>query len=393
MSNLKIFHNNKQELDEIVRWKVPTFHQGKSCYVAIQAYDPGRGKMRTKKIMLNRIKGRKAQKEYGNNLIKRLISRLQDGWNPWVESIKSESYTPFADVCDKYREYIYKMMNEHNMREETVKSYISRLNILQCWVESNKKDIEYSYQFGKASVSEFLDYVYIDRNNTIQTRNNYVEWIKTFCKYLHDRNYVSSDPSEHLSSIKSREKKNRDVIPDSVLKEIKDYLVIKNKNYLLACEIRHYLFVRPNEMTNIRISDFSVYKKTMSLHGDHTKNHQDAVITVPDCVLKTMIDIGIFNYPGQYYLFSDGFLPGTKKKSSKMFRDYWGKMRKELGFSSRYKFYSLKDTGITNMIKANTDILSVRDQARHSSVLITDMYTPKDIKEANDVIVNYDGSL
>ena len=81
-------------------------------------------------------------------------------------------------------------------------------------------------------------------------------------------------------------------------------------------------------------------------------------------------------------------------RSEKFFRDYWVRvLRKELKFSDRYKFYSLKDTGITNMLKANTDVLSVRDQARHSSILITDMYTPKDVKQANKLLTNYRGVL
>lgn len=107
-----------------------------------------------------------------------------------------------------------------------------------------------------------------------------------------------------------------------------------------------------------------------------------------------MIDLNVFAYPSHYYLFSDNFCPGETRKSEKSFRDYWGRnLRKALGFSDRYKFYSLKDTGITNMLKANADVLSVRDQARHSSILITDIYTPKDIKAANEYIKNYKGIL
>ena len=34
----------------------------------------------------------------------------------------------------------------------------------------------------------------------------------------------------------------------------------------------------------------------------------------------------------------------------------------------------------------NIDKLSVRDQARHSSILITDIYTPHDIQKANALI-------
>ena len=45
------------------------------------------------------------------------------------------------------------------------------------------------------------------------------------------------------------------------------------------------------------------------------------------------------------------------------------------------------------MLRANTDVVSVRDQARHSSILITDIYTPKDIQKANELILNYKGIL
>ena len=107
-----------------------------------------------------------------------------------------------------------------------------------------------------------------------------------------------------------------------------------------------------------------------------------------------MMELNIFSHPGQDYLFSDGFCPGPERKNEKMFRDYWTRvLRKELKLSPRFKFYSLKHTGITNMLRANADVLSVRDQARHSSILITDIYTPKDIQKANEYIKNYQGIL
>jgi hypothetical protein len=35
--------------------------------------------------------------------------------------------------------------------------------------------------------------------------------------------------------------------------------------------------------------------------------------------------------------------------------------------------------------------LSVRDQARHSSLLMTDIYTPHDLQEADELIKKHDG--
>lgn len=78
-------------------------------------------------------------------------------------------------------------------------------------------------------------------------------------------------------------------------------------------------------------------------------------------------------------------------RSEKSFRDYWLKVvRKELHFPDTYQFYSLKDTGITEMIHQLGDTLMVRDQARHHSVAITDKYTHGKLVKANKIIRDLD---
>ena len=381
--------------NEIIGWKTPKFHQASECYVSLSAFDPARGKFHIKKFMLDHIKGKRNQRVYGEALIKRLTEKLMQGWNPWVEIEQPLAYSSFDDVCRKYEEYLWKLLKEHNMREESVVSYMSRLRVLKEWKEKEKVNLFYSYQFDHRMVGQFLDYVFIDRNNTLRTRNNYLSWLKTFCKYLVERGYVPNDPTKSYSVVKRRgQVKNRDVIPDDVLTIMHSWLWEHNRHYLLACYMLHYLFIRPREMSYIKVEDFSVKRKTLFLHGNITKNHHDAVLTVPDHVLRLMNDLRVFNNPGSYYLFGDDFMPGAERRNEKCFRDYWTRvLRKELNLSDRYKFYSLKDTGITNMLRANTDILTVRDQARHSSILITDIYTPKDIKEANKLLLNYKGVL
>ena len=382
-------------INEIVAWKTPRFHQASECYVSLSAFDPTRGKFHIKKFMLGHIKGKRNQRQYGEALIKRLTEKLMQGWNPWVEMVQPLEYSSFDDVCRKYEDYLLKLLKENNMREESVISYTSRIRVLKEWKETQKINLFYTYQFDCRLVGQFLDYVFVDRNNTIRTRNNYLSWLKTFCKYLLERGYIPTDPTASYSIVQRRgQLKNRDVIPDDVLADIRNWLMEHNRHYLLACYILHYLFVRPREMSYLKIDDFSVKRKTLLLHGTNTKNHNDAVLTLPDHVLKLMIDLRVFDSPGNYYLFSDGFAPGKERRSEKSFRDYWHyHIRKNLKMTDRYKFYSLKDTGITNMLRANTDILSVRDQARHSSILITDIYTPKDIQNANQLLLNYKGVL
>lgn len=146
-------------------------------------------------------------------------------------------------------------------------------------------------------------------------------------------------------------------------------------------------------MAKLKIGNISISRQTIFVEDTISKNKKDGTITLPAKVLELMIELKIFEYPSGYYIFSNKFQPGEQKCSEKMFRDWWTRhVRKDLKFSDKYKFYSLKDTGITNMLR-HYDVLSVRDQARHSSILMTDIYTPHDIQKANPLIKNYDGDF
>ena len=379
-------------LQEIIAWTPPVFHQASECYVSINAFDPRIGRMHTKKIMLGHIKGKRQQKLYAMELIKRLTQKLFDGWNPWVSSSSPEEYVLFQEACDKYYTYLCKMEKEGGMTHGSWFTISHRLFFLQKWISENHVNVEYAYQFNKNVVNKFIDYILIDKNDSIRTRNNYLGWLRTFSKFLLSRGYITQDPTAGLSAIRKCGPKNREIIPDDVLIKIKTYLESKNKHYLLACYLLHYLFIRPGEMSFLKIKDLSAKNKTIKLSGAHTKNGHDAVVTIPNHVLALMNELKIFSAPSNYYLFSSKFRPGKKKSPVTKFGKFWfSYVKKDLKLKDTYKLYSLKDTGITNMIRNKTDLLSVRDQARHSSVQITNIYTPQDCKEANSALIGYEG--
>ena len=388
-----IIGRSKEYREPVVVWGE------KEVKVSFYAFDPESGMLKRKLVRLNRelkhIKGKRAKREYAEGVASRIRDELKAGWNPWMQQTDDLVYVRWEDACERYKAYLAKQLNEHNMRPESVASYMSYQRVLMRWVTAERKNVKYAYQFDKRLVDAFLDYVFIDKDNSIQTRNNYLSWVKSFSSWMLGKSYIEQDPTASIPRMKMKgHGKNRDVIPDSVLKGIHDYLETHNRHYLLACYLLHYLFVRPHEIARLKIEDFSLHNKTLLIHGDVAKNWQDAVVTLPVHVIELMLDLDVFQSPGSYYLFSDDFKPGREFRSEKCFRDYWTRvLRKDLKFSDRYKFYSLKDTGITNMLRANTDVLSVRDQARHSSILITDMYTPKDIKQANELLVRYRGVL
>lgn len=388
------YHRIDHVSNEIRGWTMPRLVEGNETFVSFYAFDPVSGRNKRKKYMLGRCRTHKEVVRRSRDMIRNIVRKLESGWNPWIGNSDSLSYTLFIEVADKYHDYLYRRLNDQSFREDTVCSYVSYLNIFRKWVEAHG-EITYMFQLDHSAVSKFLDYVYIERNNSFITRNNYLGWLRSFCTYLLERGYLTEDPCARFHSVKIKGYvKERTVIPDSVLVQIREYCEVHNRSFLLACYLTHYMCIRPKELSRIRVGDINITRNTIVLMGDQTKNHDSATITMPQKVARLMIDLGIFRYHGGCYLFSDGFKPGEERKSEKQFRDYWTRyVRKDLKFSSKYVYYSLKDTGITNMLRSGVDPISVRDQARHSSLAITNTYTPLDIKAANPLMMKYDGVL
>ena len=175
------------------------------------------------------------------------------------------------------------------------------------------------------------------------------------------------------------------------MQRLHDWLDAHNRPFLLVCYFLHYMLIRPKEICRLRLQDINVAKQTVYIDGQISKNKKSGVVTLPTPILEMLVDLDYFNAPTSYYIFSTGFRPGPKLCSERSYRHYWNnEIVPALKFPKEYKFYSLKDTGITNMLRKNVDTVSVRDQARHSSIEITNIYVSKSDMKANTSLLDYD---
>lgn len=382
-----------QQISDVISYTSPKLYTGKSWYIGFYAYDPDQKRMRRKRIKLNRIEKTGERRRYADGLIKRLHRNLEAGWSPWVSNIRSKSNNSFSEVCDHYRRNITELRDDGILRKDTYRSYISQLKNIEDWNNQKENRIHSISEFNKSFITTFLEYIYLEKKNSARTRNNYLTFIRILCTFLVDHQYLDHKPCEGIVSISKKNlQKERSVINDKDLKRLNEYLYENNKYYLLACHILFYCFVRPKEMSYIKISHISIERQTLFIPKESSKNRIDGVVTLPTYVINLILELNVLSSSNNYYLFSNNFKPGLQHRASKQFTDYWLKVRKALKFPTKYQFYSLKDTGITNMLKTH-DIITVRDQARHSDMLMTDKYTPHEIKEANPIIKNYEGNF
>lgn len=392
---LPVKNARNSTLNAILSFTYPRLHTGACWYISFNAFDPAQGIMRRKRIKINSVGTNTEKKRYAAQLCHRLSMKLESGWNPWVEAEAERTYKLFADALQHYRNYVTKLLNDGVHRMSTHHDCICFARILEDWNNNQKVPIRYIYQFDRTVCVRFLDYIYIDRQSSPRTRNNYLAWLRTFSSFLVQHLYLKEKPTDGLESIgKALLIKERKVIAPADMQRLHDWLVENNKNYLLVCYFLHYMLIRPREMAKLRLSDICIAKQTIFVSDIVSKNKKSATVTMPAKIIHLMAELGYFNHPSDYYIFSHGFKPGPDWVNEKAYRDFWSrKVRPALKFPKEYKFYSLKDTGITSMLRAGYDALSVKEQARHSSLLMTDVYTPQDIRDANPLLLNYNGIL
>ena len=335
---LPVKNARNSTLNAILSFTYPRLHTGACWYISFNAYDPALGIMRRKRIKINSVGTDKEKKRYAAQLCHRLSMKLEGGWNPWVEAEAERTYKLFADALQHYRNYVTKLLNDGVHRMSTHHDCICFARILEDWNSNQKVPIRYIYQFDREFCVRFLDYIYIDRQSSPRTRNIYLAGLRTFSSFLVQHLYLKEKPTDGLESIgKALLIKERKVIAPADMQRLHDWLVENNKNYLLVCYFLHYMLIRPREMAKLRLSDICVAKQTIFVSDIVSKNKKSATVTMPAKIIQLMLELGYFNYPNDYYIFSHGFKPGPDWVNEKTYRDFWSrKVRPALKFPKEY---------------------------------------------------------
>lgn len=371
---------------EVLGFTYPKLHTGKSWYVDFFSLDPATGTMRRKKYMLDSIGKVTDRRKRAQEMIESLMKLLRSGWSPWVNVNDNRGYTLLEEAFEKYEKSLEKLP-----KLKTRQSYSSRLNVLREYIKNRVIPPKYVYQFDTSFVSDFLDWLYLDRDVTGRTRNNYRGWCSSLAAYFIEREYISTNPVVKIKMVPEDAKK-RQPLTSEMLQSLRNYLKEKNPIFLLACMMEYYTMIRPEELSNLRIKDISLKEQSVFVAAEFSKNKRDGKVGLNDELIKLMLDIELFKWPGDCYIFGDKLQHCMKKASSEIFRREWKKVRAALKWKDIYQFYSLKDSGIRDLANAK-GIVIARDQARHTDVSTTNKYLHGRDMPVHDETKHFKGSL
>lgn len=385
---------NTVSLASIISYTLPLLRINKgNWYVEFYAYDPLLQKQRRKRIKVNRVKSIKSRRQYASGLIARLTQQLQLGWNPWIEQ-DCENMLPFSEVTEKYINNLNRQYQDKLYRQATYDNYSTMIRRLIEYNNHREQPIYYLYQLDIRFCNDYLEYIYIHLELSAQYRNNCLTFLKMFCRWCIQKGYMQINPAAEIPSISKKLcAKKRETIPAAELVRIREYLHENDKYFLLSCYLLYYCCIRPSEQMQLRISDINRDDCTLTIKGEVSKNKNTQTVTLPRKVMLLIEELKILSSPLSHYIFSSGLMPGEKNISRRMLGKHWEKMKKELKLKDEYQLYSLKDSGITDMLQKKVSNIAVRDQARHSSLSITNIYARAINKSANEEILEVEGDF
>lgn len=277
------FNNrNQASISSIIQYTLPVLRENKDAwYIEFYAYDPLPGKMRRKRIKINRIKNIRARRLYARDIINRLLQQLMQGWNPWIAQ-DFDGMTLFNEAINRYTNRIIRMYEDGLYRKNTFDNYRSHLQKIIDYNNSRTQPIYYLYQMDLKFCNDFLEYIYIRLERSAQYRNNCLSFLKAFARWCLSQGYITTNPTEQISTFSQKLcQKKRQPIPSEVLAQISRHLDTHDRSFLLSCYLLYYCCIRPGEQVKLLLSDINISQCTITIRAEVSKNHNTQTITMP----------------------------------------------------------------------------------------------------------------
>ena len=292
-------------------------------------------------------------------------TKLANGINPMFSDENPAGYEKISEVIKKFLEE-----KSREVRPDTMRSYNSFSKSFLKYI--SKTSISFVCKFGKIEAAQYMDWVYNVRKVSQRSYNNYLKFMRVMFNWAIEKGYVLANPFEQIKT-KKKEKKIRTLIDSDTRKNIADYLNTNDKQFLVVLKLIYSALIRPKEITNLRVADIDFKNKMVCVDSKTSKNHNTRHIALTDDILKNLDYIK--SYKKDMFLFSQNMIPGYIQAHRAKYGKMWIKLRNKLNLDKTMQLYSLRDTGITELLQSGVDPLSVQKHADHHSLEMTAIYT------------------
>jgi len=304
--------------------------------------------------------------------VNQLNLKLSQGWSPFFVQENTRLYEKLTTVAEKFLKD-----KEKDLRPNTMRCYKSGVNELVNFIKKNYPHITASI-FDRGVAVQYMDFL-SDKGRSNTHYNNHRKIMIAFFNWCVEKCYAKENPFERIKS-KKKETKKRIIVTPEVRKQIAGHLQRENNiGMQIALNLIHQSLLRPKEVNEIQLKHIHLEEKYILVPPDVAKNHNERKATLSDKTIELIRQLNIEKLPQTYFLLGGGqrghsLLPCKESANQNRISKNWVQLQRKLKFPKEMQLYSLRDTGIYEMLKSGIDDLSVMQHADHHSLEMTSRY-------------------
>lgn len=366
--------------NSLLKFKPATLQEGKDWVIYYYVEQPGTEKMVRKRIKVNSIKSIPERRKYAKKIIEQINRKLYDGWNPFVEKSVSHGYTLLTSAIQNFIN-----QKQKELRPDSMRSYRSFVHKLLVWLEEKKQIDIMCVNFGVSESSEFMNMLYNLENISSKTWNNYLVFFQSLWNWMIENQYAVNNVFQHFTR-KQKTQKSRTIIPAHTREMIREHLNDTDYNFMIVSMMVFHCLLRPKEISMLKPEHFILHKQVIRVPGEVSKNKTERLATIPDVMMPYLAQWDFNNAKIGDFIFGADMKSGSKPVCSRRFSKKWEKIREKFNLPMDYKLYSLRDSGIVQLLQDGVSPEEVMIHADHSSLDITSIYV-KHAKPNGSVII------
>lgn len=344
-------------------------------YAEYYIYDSLKDKLVRKRTRLSavvkRYKTVRVRRLAAQELVDEINRKLSGGWSPLHQTEDSRLYTSIAELCDRF----CSAKEREGVRPTTLVNYRSYTGLFLRWCEDTGRSRKFSGTFLRTDAVKYMDSI-LDRGNGNRSYNNTLKALRCFWQWSLEHCYCKENPFAGLKLLPKTQKK-RILIDAEARHRISEYFEREKPQMLLVCLLVYSSAIRPKEISNIQLKHIDLERHYILIEAENAKNGKARCATITGEIVDYLRPLLSRYGDKSFYLFGTGkqMMPSIGQARRNYFTKCWDKMRRELMLPEEMQLYSLRDTGLVDLLHAGVDQLTVQHHADHSSLAIQNIYT------------------
>lgn len=365
----------------------------KSWYVYFYWKDPSSGVLRKSPFQLkagiNRYFTIKERRERGEALCQYLLEKLKRGWDPVTDSYPHPealdiNYLPLLTLIEA--------MDFARSKKELAKKSESDYRLLIRELQATVKVLRFETLLIKDVKLRHLKLLMGEmqklHNASDKKYNKMLSLLKTLFNELVEWEAIEFSPATGLKKKRVTEQIPFKQPETNQKQIIKDYLEMKNPNFLTFVLAIYHTGARPKELLELKVKDVNLQSRMITFSSGITKTGKAKRLPITDELLKRLDGFNLHLCNKEDYLFGSpyhpgegfrgkanqiGFCPNSTRTKRDTATKLWNKLvKQELEIDA--DMYGMKHRGGNDKINADISLDAIQALYGHSTKEMTKRY-------------------